>query len=98
VVDGREPHALGLVTRLDAEPYAAALALARDIVARSPDAIRAAKRLYEAAWPARAAERLALESELQRSLIGTPNQLASVVAGAEPAPAAFVDPAVPARG
>ena len=98
VVEGREAHALGLVTRVDDNPHSAAVALAREIAARSPDAVRAAKRLYEAAWTASAGDSLALESELQRSLIGTQNQLASVAGGAEPGPEAFIDPGVPTRG
>jgi enoyl-CoA hydratase/carnithine racemase len=98
VVDGREAHSIGLVTRLEHDPLEAALALAGEIAARSPDAVRAAKRLYDAAWPAGATDGLALERELQRSLIGTANQLAAVGAGADPDPGMFVDPGVPARG
>jgi enoyl-CoA hydratase/carnithine racemase len=97
VVDGRQAHALGLVTRLDEDPYGAALGVAGEIAARSPEAVRAAKRLYEAVWPSGAADGLPLESELQRSLIGTRNQLASVAARAEPDAAMFDDPGMPAR-
>jgi enoyl-CoA hydratase/carnithine racemase len=93
IVDGREALALGLVTRLADDPRAAARELAAEIAARSPDAVRAAKRLYEAAWPAGAVDSLALESELQRDLIGEPNQLAAIASGDAPDPAAVVDPA-----
>ena len=45
VFDGREAAAIGLATRLSEDPVAEALELAAEIAARSPDAIRAAKRL-----------------------------------------------------
>lgn len=98
VVDGREALRLGLVTRVADDPHAAALALAREIATRSPDAVRAVKRLFEEAWPSAPVDGLALEGELQRGLIGTPNQLASITAGPEPDPGVFVDPSAPSRG
>src|ERR1700758_1652997 len=45
VVSGEEAVRIGLATRTDPDPLAAALALAREIAGRSPHAIRAAKRL-----------------------------------------------------
>src|SRR5215475_8536010 len=45
VVSGREAVDLGLATRVEASPREAALAMAREIAGRSPNAIRAAKRL-----------------------------------------------------
>ena len=76
------------------DPLAAAQELAADIASRSPDAIRAAKRLYDAAWAGLpAAEALELETELQARLMGSPNQLAAVTAGLTGEPGAFSDPA-----
>jgi enoyl-CoA hydratase/carnithine racemase len=46
IFDGREAADLGLVTRLTDDPVADALVLAAEIAARSADAIRAAKRLF----------------------------------------------------
>jgi enoyl-CoA hydratase/carnithine racemase len=46
IFDGREAAALGLVTRLSDDPVADAVELASEIAARSPEAIRAAKRLF----------------------------------------------------
>jgi enoyl-CoA hydratase/carnithine racemase len=46
VFNGREAAALGLATRLSDDPVADALVLAAEIAARSPDAIRATKRLF----------------------------------------------------
>ncbi|HEX5068550.1 MAG TPA: crotonase/enoyl-CoA hydratase family protein [Myxococcota bacterium] len=92
VVDGREAQALGIVTRLADDPLAEAQALAREIAGRSPDAIRAGKRLLEEAWHADPAEGLALEARLQGSLIGTPNQVEAVKASLEKRPPRFRDP------
>ena len=92
VVDGTEAQSLGLVTRLADDPLAAARELAAEIAARSPDAVRSAKRLYNEMWTADATASLALEAELQLGLIGSPNQLAAVAAGFTKQPAEFVDP------
>lgn len=92
VVDGREALSLGIVTRLADDPLAAAQELAREIAARSPDAIRAGKRLLEEAWHADPASGLALEARLQGGLIGTPNQVEAVKAALEKRPARFRDP------
>ena len=48
IVDGRQAQALGLVTHVAGDPVAAALALAEEIAARSPDAVLAAKRVLDA--------------------------------------------------
>src|SRR5947209_6375820 len=87
VFDGTEARALGVVTRLDDDPLTAARELAGEIAGRSPDAVRAAKRLYNEAWTGSAPETLALEAELQLGLIGSPNQLAAVSAGFSKEPA-----------
>jgi enoyl-CoA hydratase/carnithine racemase len=70
IVPGEQALALGLVTRLDAAPQAAALKLAREIAEKSPAAIRRAKHLFDASWTADAATSLALEERLQREIIG----------------------------
>jgi hypothetical protein len=54
--------------------------------------MRAAKRLFEKSWTAPPEQTLALEAELQRGLIGSPNQLAAVSAGFTNEPAEFEDP------
>lgn len=92
VVDGREALSLGIVTRLADDPLAAAQELAREIAGRSPDAIRAGKRLLEEAWHADPASGLALEARLQGGLIGTPNQVEAVKATLEKRPPRFRDP------
>ena len=92
VVSASEAHQLGLVTRVAGDPLAAARSLASEIASRSPDAVRAAKRLLEQSWTAPPEQTLALEAELQGRLIGSPNQLAAVTAGFTKEPAEFVDP------
>jgi enoyl-CoA hydratase/carnithine racemase len=92
VFDGEEAARLGVVTRLADDPLAAARELAAEIAARSPDAVRAAKRLYDESWTGEAQRTLALEAELQLGLIGSPNQLAAVAAGFASEPAEFIDP------
>jgi enoyl-CoA hydratase/carnithine racemase len=92
-VSGTEAAALGLVTRVAADPLSAALELATEIAGRSPDAVRRAKRMYEDVWQSddRAAA-LLLESRLQAEIIGQPNQVAAVTAGMSGEPPVFVDP------
>jgi len=92
VFSGEEALALGVVTRLSEDPLSSARALAAEIAGRSPDAVRAAKRLFDEAWVGDAAETLALEADLQRGLIGSANQIAAVTAGFAKQPAEFADP------
>jgi enoyl-CoA hydratase/carnithine racemase len=93
IVSGSDALALGLVTRNSDDPLASALALAEEIAQKSPDAVRAAKRLYDETWVSDdAAAALKRESDLQTGLIGKPNQLAAVVAGMSGEPPVFVDP------
>ena len=49
VLSGKEAAELGLVTRVADDPRAEALALAREIAGKSPDAIRAGKKLWKIA-------------------------------------------------
>lgn len=94
IVSGGEALALGLVTRNSDDPLASAMQLAGEIARKSPDAVRAAKRLYDETWLSNdTAAALKLESELQVGLIGKPNQLAAVVAGMSGEDPVFVDPA-----
>lgn len=92
IVRGEEAVQLGLATRCAADPFAEALALAREIAGRSPDAIRAAKRLWNEATQLSVADGLALEQQLQLSLIGKPNQIEAVQANFQKRPPRFADP------
>lgn len=92
IVSGTEAVELGLATRVSQHPHDEALALARDIAARSPDAIRAAKRLLNAAVTAAPADGLALEERLQRRVMAAPNHQEAIRANMERRPPAFADP------
>jgi enoyl-CoA hydratase/carnithine racemase len=91
-LSGSEACELGLVTHLADDPLAAARELAAEIAGRSPDAVRAMKRLFDQSWTGPPEETLRLEADLQLGLLGTPNQLAAVTAGMTKQPAEFVDP------
>ncbi len=92
VFSGAEADELGVVTHLSDDPLRTARELADEIATRSPDAVRGAKRLLDGAWTGAAEQTLALEAELQRALIGSPNQLAAVTAGITREPPQFADP------
>jgi enoyl-CoA hydratase/carnithine racemase len=92
VVSGREAVALGLGTRVEEDPRAAALTMAREIASRSPSAVRAAKRLLNAAVVGTRDDGFRLEERVQRELIGSPNQLEAVQANMEKRAPRFADP------
>lgn len=73
----------GFVTEIAEDPLARAQALAVEIAGRSPDAVRAAKRLIRETATMSAAETLAAESAAQAALLGRPNQIEAVMAGLE---------------
>jgi len=92
VFSGEEALQLGFATRLAADPLAEARRMAHDIAARSPDAIRAGKRLLNAALSQGAGELLIAESVEQQALIGSPNQIEAVRANIERRAPGFADP------
>ena len=81
----------GFVTRLADDPRDAAMALARDIATRNPQAIRGAKTLYNQAADAEAAAVLLAESEVQGAVLRTPNQIEAVRANIEKRAPMFTD-------
>jgi enoyl-CoA hydratase/carnithine racemase len=83
VVAGAEAVALGLGTRTSDDPLADARALARQIAGNSPDAVRAAKRLFNAATPVDAARILVAEAFEQQRLIAGAHQKEAVQAALE---------------
>ncbi len=80
---GEEAVQLGFATRAATDPHAEAMTLAREIAGKSPDAIRAAKRLLNRRGDSNEADLLMAESVEQEQLIGSPNQLEAVRAGME---------------
>lgn len=73
VVSGKEALDLGLVTGVDADPVAAAEALVVEIKAKSPDAVAAAKRLFDGARTSSARRTFARERIEQVILLATRN-------------------------
>ena len=92
IVSGAEAHELGLATRVSEAPQEEAFELAREIARRSPDAVRAAKRLLDESDPLTIQDRFELEARLQRTLIGEPNQIEAVHANLEQRAPRFDDP------
>ncbi|MBK8293397.1 MAG: crotonase/enoyl-CoA hydratase family protein [Solirubrobacterales bacterium] len=92
LVSGEEAAAYGLATRVEADPLEAARALAAEIAGRSPHAVRSVKALFDTTWSSQDKSALELESELQMKLIGSPNQMAAVMAGVTKEPPEFIDP------
>jgi enoyl-CoA hydratase/carnithine racemase len=92
IVSGVEARELGLATRVSEAPKDEAFDLAREIASRSPDAVRAAKRLLGESDGLAIRDRLELEARLQRTLIGGPNQIEAIRANLEKRPPRFEDP------
>ena len=80
MVSGEEAVRIGLATRLADDPRAAALALAGEIAAKSPQAVRAAKSLLELAGRVSLEEGFAAEERAIKGLIGSPDQVEAVTA------------------
>lgn len=81
VVDAHEAKALNLVTRVCDEPLEESLRFAREVAGKSPDAIAAAKALYNRTWSASEEEALLVETEIQRRLLMSWNQVAASARG-----------------
>ena len=92
IVSGEEAQALGLVTRLCDDPLTEALNMAHAITQKSPDAIIAGKLLIETAWRGAPKEGLKLEEELQKTLLGSHNQVEAMTANFEKRAPNFQDP------
>jgi enoyl-CoA hydratase/carnithine racemase len=91
MVKGDEAVTLGLATKVTEHPLDDALALASEIASKSPDAIRAAKRLLNAAPLSAPAEQFAQERHEIGQLIGSKNQVESIMAFFEKRPPVFTD-------
>ena len=90
IFSAQEAMTYGLATRICDDPRAAALDVAREIAGKSPDAIRAAKRLLNnlSVDPGPA---LLAESVEQQKLIGSANQTEAVRANLEKRAPKFAD-------
>ena len=91
IFNGEEAQQMGFVTRVVDDPRAAALQIAQEIAAKSPDAIRADKRLLNAAVAIDAASGLMMESVEQQKLIGSANQLEAILSNLQKRAANYKD-------
>jgi len=91
IFGGEEAVSMGLATRVCADPRADALALARDIASKNPDAIRAGKRLLNLMAEADQHAILLAESKEQGALIGSANQVEAVVSNLQKREPQFAD-------
>lgn len=88
---GAEAHGLGLATMVDEDPLARAHAIAAEIAARNPEAVRAAKRLFDVMDDGDTAAILLAESRAQDGVIRRPNQVEAVMAGTQKRAPVFRD-------
>lgn len=91
IFESDEAKEYGFVTKVVDEPLDYAMDMARQIAARNPDAIRACKRVLNAANYVSEAEGLLMESIEQDKIIGSPNQLEAVMSELQKRPAVFKD-------
>ena len=89
--DADEALAHGFLTRIADDPYAAAMELARAIAAKSPQAIRGAKRLLNMAHDADPRAMLKAETDEQIKVIGKPAMMEQVAANMQKRAAVFQD-------
>ena len=88
---GEEAVSLGLATYCDDNPLERANALAAEIASRNPDAVRAAKRLFDVMQDEGTDRILMAESEEQAKVIRQPNQIEAVMAGMQKRAPKFSD-------
>jgi enoyl-CoA hydratase/carnithine racemase len=91
IFSGEEAVGYGFATRTAADPHAEAMALAREIAGKNPHAVRASKRLLNAAVVVEPGAGLLQETEEQVALIGSPNQVEAVMANMQKRAPAFSD-------
>lgn len=94
-ITGEQAVAWNLGTELSEQPLEDAFALARVIASRSPDAVRAAKRLLNDSALVSVREGLANEFQASAGLMGKPNQIEAVVARLQKREPSFADPELP---
>ncbi len=88
---GEEAGRIGFATRVTETPREDALVTAREIAGKSPSAIRASKRILNAAAVVSEEEGLTMESVEQDKLIGSPNQVEAIMSNLEKRAANYQD-------
>ena len=92
IISGEEAARLRLVTHVCEKPHEEAMALAREIASKNPDAVRAAKKLLNEVWHGDSGRGLLMESQFESKLIGSPNQVEAVTANFAKRAPEFKDP------
>jgi enoyl-CoA hydratase/carnithine racemase len=92
MVHADEALRIGLTTHVAEDPLAEAMALAGEIASKSPDAVRAAKRLLNQSGLLPIADQYAAERREIGGLIGSPNQVEAVKASFEDRHPVYADP------
>ena len=92
ILGGSDAKEAGLVTSLADDPLEAAQSMAREIAGRSPDAIRAFKKLVNDSWQVDAPASMRREAELQLAVMGSANQMEAVASNMEKRAPDFRDP------
>ena len=78
VIGAEEAEKVGFVSRVVQDPLEEAMKVARELSGRSPDSVALTKRLFQETWRQNSEkECLELESELQKKLLPSWNQLAA---------------------
>ena len=89
---GEEALTLGFATRVTADPRGEAMAVAHEIAGKNPNAVRAAKRLFnDVARVTDEAAGLIEETREQLALIGSANQVEAVMSNLQKRAPAFSD-------
>ena len=88
---GREAVEMGFATHVSESPHEEALALAKAIALKNPQAVRGAKRLFAVQSHSSDAEMLQAESAEQDGIIRKPNQMEAVMASMQKRKPVFVD-------
>ncbi|MDF1644056.1 MAG: crotonase/enoyl-CoA hydratase family protein [Pseudomonadales bacterium] len=91
VFSAQEALEYGFITRISGDPLALALSTAREIATKNPEAIRGNKQLFNAANYLSVEDGLLMESAVQDSVMGTPNQKEAVMAALEKRTANFTN-------
>jgi enoyl-CoA hydratase/carnithine racemase len=91
IFSGEEAYRYGFATRVCADPYGEAMSTAREIAAKSPEAIRAAKRILNQAVLTDVQSGLTQESVEQGRLIGSKNQVEAVMSNLQKRDPQFAD-------
>ena len=91
IFNGTEAQEMGFATHVSDNPLDDAMALAKQIALKNPDAIKASKRIFNSMQDATDAELLMAESVEQDKITRTPNQMEAVFAEMQKRKPAFTD-------